>query len=43
MGEDIANQYKREISSDTEIGTVQIKVKVADRDGFKRDSFILKI
>ena len=37
------NQCKREISSDTEIETVQIKVKVADRDGFKRDSFILKI
>ncbi len=37
------NQYKREIDSDTEVESVQIKVKVEDRDGLKRDSFILKI
>ena len=37
------NQYKRKTSSDTELEPVQIQVNVEDRDGFKRDSFILKI
>ena len=37
------DQYKRRVNSDAELNSVQIKVKVEDRDGFKNDSFIIKI